>query len=156
MFAGAPVHGSNGPVQIQIEDLQSGQILTLPGSDNIFSPRWSPDGRLIAALTAGSFELVVYQFATERWRRSLATPAGSLGRRGRGTPRRSGTARTDDCPHSGVADGQMTPVVTLKGMRQVILPGGESWIGVAPDYAPMVLREVTSPPEIYALEVDWP
>ena len=55
-----------------------------------------------------------------------------------------------------VTDGSIRTVASIEGIRQVMLPGGESWIGLTPDNAPMLLREVTSPPEIYALRVDWP
>lgn len=41
---------ANNPV-IQILDLNTHQISTIPGSERLFSPRWSPDGRYIAALS---------------------------------------------------------------------------------------------------------
>lgn len=53
-----------------------------------------------------------------------------------------------------VSDGRITPVASLEDIRQVILEGGESWMGVGAEYAPLVLREVMPPPEIYALEFE--
>jgi len=48
-----PVQLTTGPlslVNIQILDLRSNQVSTLPDSDGVYSPRWSPDGRYIAAM----------------------------------------------------------------------------------------------------------
>jgi Tol biopolymer transport system component len=36
-------------LSIQILDLDSRRVTTLPGSENLYSPRWSPDGRYLAA-----------------------------------------------------------------------------------------------------------
>jgi len=55
-----------------------------------------------------------------------------------------------------VSDGQIVPVTSLEGVRQVMLEGGAMWIGRAPDDAPLLLRELAPPPEIYALEIEWP
>src|SRR5258708_36829296 len=41
---------------------------TLPGSTGLFSPRWSPDGRYLAALSVeGSKKLMLYDFRTHKW-----------------------------------------------------------------------------------------
>jgi Tol biopolymer transport system component len=59
--------GSNDKVVIQILDLNSRQISTIPGSDNLYSPRWSPDGQTMAALSADSKKLLLYDFKTQKW-----------------------------------------------------------------------------------------
>src|SRR5262249_37403214 len=41
---------ANGEV-LQTYDLQTGQLAALPESTNLWSPRWSPEGRYIAAVT---------------------------------------------------------------------------------------------------------
>ncbi len=156
VFASGPARHSDGPDQIRIEDLQSGHVTTVPGSDGLVSPRWSPDGKSIAALTVRSSRLRLYEFSTGQWR-ELGQRAGRV----------AWPSWLRDSKHIQVqqgsmivrvraADGQTTPVASLEGVRQVMLQGGESWIGLTPDGAPLVLREVTSPPEIYALQVDWP
>ena len=97
---------------------------------------------------------MLYEFATQHWRQ--------VGSGGSGWP--SWTLDSSEIQvqrgsmivRVRVADGRMTPIASLQGVRLVTLPGGESWIGLAPDNAPLVLREVTSPREIYALQVDWP
>ena len=61
--------GAPGAVDdpIHILDLKSGQITPVPGSKGLFSPRWSPDGRYLAALYADSSGLALFDFKTQKW-----------------------------------------------------------------------------------------
>lgn len=61
---------------VRILDLGSGKVSTVPASDGAFSPRWSPDGRYIAAFSADSKTLLLFDFQSGKWS-PLAT--GSLG-----------------------------------------------------------------------------
>jgi Tol biopolymer transport system component len=63
---------------IRILDLDSHQVTTIPGSVGLFSPRWSPDGRFIAALPSSDFRGVkIFDVATQRW--SELPDKGGLG-----------------------------------------------------------------------------
>lgn len=73
IFAGESNSPSSG---IHILDLASGKLSDLPGSQGLYSPRWSPDGRHIAAFSEDSKRLLCFDSQTERWS-ELAT--GSLG-----------------------------------------------------------------------------
>ena len=53
---------------LQTLDLTNGQVSTVPGSENLFSPRWSPDGRFLAAQWADSTKLLLYDFEKRRWK----------------------------------------------------------------------------------------
>ena len=55
-----------------------------------------------------------------------------------------------------VSDGRITPVINLQGIRRVNMEGGAQWVGLGPDESPVILREVSSPPELYAFTVEWP
>ncbi len=73
VFAGE----SNDPSSsIRVLELSTGKVSTLSASDGAFSPRWSPDSRYIAALSADSKTLLLFDFQTGKWT-SLMT--GSLG-----------------------------------------------------------------------------
>ena len=64
------VFGGNSPnpnTSIRILDVKTQQISTLPGSQGLFSPRWSPDGRYIVALPPNRNILTLFDFATQRW-----------------------------------------------------------------------------------------
>jgi len=52
---------------IHIVELATGTISDVPGSEDYFSPRWSPDGQYIAALSLDSTRLALFRFATGRW-----------------------------------------------------------------------------------------
>lgn len=49
---------------IRILDLATHQISKLPGSEGMFSPSWSPDGRYISALSADMKRLLLFDFQT--------------------------------------------------------------------------------------------
>jgi len=52
---------------IRVLDLQTQKVSTLPGSQGLFSPRWSPDGKRIAAMTSDSSTLLLFDFQTQKW-----------------------------------------------------------------------------------------
>jgi eukaryotic-like serine/threonine-protein kinase len=55
----------DGPLQIL--DMKSGQVTSVPDSHGLFSPRWSPDGRYLAALHTDSSGLALFDFKTQKW-----------------------------------------------------------------------------------------
>jgi serine/threonine protein kinase/Tol biopolymer transport system component len=64
IFAGE----SNNPSSaIHILDLSTHKISNLPGSDGLYSPRWSPDGRHVSAFSADSKTLLLFDFQTNQW-----------------------------------------------------------------------------------------
>ena len=70
MFGRPPssMGGPEGKRGIHIVDLESKRVETLPGSDGLFSPRWSPDGRRVVAMPSDQRKLVLFDFETARWR----------------------------------------------------------------------------------------
>jgi hypothetical protein len=54
---------------LRIVDLKSRQVTMVPGSEGRWSPRWSPNGRYIAALWGGPPQagLPIFDFATQQW-----------------------------------------------------------------------------------------
>lgn len=69
------------PRTIQILDIKSRRLTLVPGSEGFFSPRWSPDGQFIAAMSLDQRELQFYNLSTEQWKvlahRSAADPVWS-------------------------------------------------------------------------------
>src|SRR5450755_753442 len=52
---------------IRVFDLATRQVSTLPGSQGMYSPRWSPDGRYIPALSGDSKKILLFDFQTRQW-----------------------------------------------------------------------------------------
>ena len=65
----------SGPHTIQTVNLNTMKTDVLPGSEGLFSPRWSPDGRWIVALTLNQKSVMLYDVAQQRWRELAATSA---------------------------------------------------------------------------------
>src|SRR5262249_830329 len=58
---------SPGANDILIADLKTRQVSALPDSKGLFSPRWSPDGRYLSAVTIDSKRVMLYDFQTQKW-----------------------------------------------------------------------------------------
>ena len=67
VFSDAYTPDNQTALAIRILSLPSHQISTLPGSQGLFSPRWSPDGRFIVAMKYDSSTLVMFDFQTQKW-----------------------------------------------------------------------------------------
>ena len=64
---------------IYVVDLQSKRVSTLPGSNGIFSPRWSPDGRYVAGIDSESIsKLMVFDYITQKWTEVFGSEIGYL------------------------------------------------------------------------------
>ena len=55
------------PKSIQMVDLTTRLVSNVPGSQGLFSPRWSPDGRYLAAMTLDQCKLTIFDMASKKW-----------------------------------------------------------------------------------------
>ena len=70
------VMGDEGvPRSLETLEVQTGVRAPVPESANLFSPRWSPDGRYIAALTLDQHQLLLFNTATRQWQTLARTTA---------------------------------------------------------------------------------
>jgi Tol biopolymer transport system component len=67
-----------GGLSIRILDLKTRTLEKVPGSDGLFSPRWSPDGRYIAAISPDNTTLKRFDFQTQTWSNWLQESAGTV------------------------------------------------------------------------------
>jgi Tol biopolymer transport system component len=65
-------------LSIQVYDLRSHQLSSIPGSEGLFSPRLSPDGHFIAALSADLTKLMLYDTETQKWSHWQTLESGAL------------------------------------------------------------------------------
>jgi Tol biopolymer transport system component/predicted Ser/Thr protein kinase len=136
---------------ILILDVKTNQVSTLPDSQGLFSPRWSPDGRSLIALPPSSHSLRLFDFATQKWedisKISLGFPNWSKNGdyvyvlHGENDP---------SVMRIRIRDRKLERVAGLKNFRQTGY--FNFWLGMAPDDSPLLLRDIGTK-EIYAL--DW-
>jgi Tol biopolymer transport system component len=137
---------------IHILNLRTHQISALPQSDGLFSPHWSPDGRYVAALSADSFRLLIFNVQSGRWT--------ELAKANFGYPTWSRNSEYIYFDTVGVNTGffrvrvRDRKVERILGLEDVPRAVGTlgPWTGLAPDGSPLFQRDA-SVDEIYAL--DW-
>ena len=139
---------------LRVVDLVSHQVTTLPGSEGVWSPRWSPNGRFIAGLYTGpTGGLKIFDFETQRW--SGAQRTGEVN-----FPTWSSDSRfiyfllpTGDPGvfRVRVSGGDAERVVDLKGFRYT--GAFNLWMGLDPTDTPLLLRDVGTD-DIYALTLE--
>jgi Tol biopolymer transport system component/DNA-binding winged helix-turn-helix (wHTH) protein len=155
------------PKAIHILELKSRRNSVLPGSKGLFSPRWSPDGRFILALTAPNLpatrsqsqprptKLMSFDLATQKWKevceaRFMAYPTFSRdGKYVYFSDSQGGFFRLE------LASGRVEKIAHLDPPLVMKVDDFWFWTGLTPDDSPMFLRD-TSTREIYALDVDFP
>ena len=143
---------------IYVLDLKTRQLSTIPGSIHLFSPRWSPDGKRLLALTASNdFQLKVYDVATRKWQ--------GLGDVSSAYPQ--WTADSQCVTFTNVfeqslpvyrvclADRKPQHIVDLRSIGKLAFGRFGPWTGVAPDGSILGLRDISNE-EIYALDVKFP
>jgi Tol biopolymer transport system component len=134
-------------------DLHTSQISSLPGSEGFFSPRWSPDGRFIAALSIDSQRLVFFDVATSHWTDLL--PQGAVAWPSWSSDSRSIMFLAQDEPGRAIrrvtiSDRHLESIVDTTGLNQLIGPAGP-WLGSAPDGSPTLMLDAGTH-DIYALD----
>jgi serine/threonine protein kinase/Tol biopolymer transport system component len=158
VFAGMPWldYGSAAGPNIHVVDLKTSQVSDVPGSENLFSPRCSPDGRYIAALSADSTKLMLYEMEKKSWTQLAESRFGfeNWSHDGKYLYAEDYSDNTDDVVRVSLASGKMERLYSLKEIPRGFDPW-EFWIGLAPDDSPLLMRD-KSTQEIYSLDVKFP
>jgi len=143
---------------IHLVDFETRLVTRLPGSDHLFSPRWSPDGRYLAALTTDSLNLLLFDFSKHRWRTLVGGKHISYPTWSRDTASITFRAIYEDATpfyRVRVRDGFVDRIASVSVPGSMALSVSGAWSGLAPDGVPLILRD-TSMQEVYSLEVIWP
>jgi Tol biopolymer transport system component len=152
---------SNASTAIYRLDLKTRRVSSIPDSDGIFSPRISPDGRYISALTFGetnhtldATKLMLFDTKTNRW--SSLVERGHFGYNewshdGKYVYMRDYQGGAAELVRVRIKDRVLEHVVSLKDFPQ-LADGFALWTGLTPDDAPLLMRD-RSVQEIYALDL---
>ncbi|MGD0225880.1 MAG: protein kinase [Terriglobia bacterium] len=149
------LYGLMGPypssgVALHLIDLRTRQESTIPGSEGLFSPRWSPDGRFVAALPLAGDSLRLFEFAAEEWVELAKFPMGYPSWSRDSSYIYFDTEGSEAAFYRvKVSYHKLEQLVSLKNIRR---GGAYQWTGLTPDGSPLLLRDVGAE-EIYAL--DW-
>ena len=54
-------------VAVHVRHLASGRVETLPGSEGLFAPQWSPDGKYATAFALDRQRIMLFSFSSQRW-----------------------------------------------------------------------------------------
>jgi Tol biopolymer transport system component/DNA-binding winged helix-turn-helix (wHTH) protein len=151
-LAFAPWYWLDGKSGISVLDLKTGTVKTLPGLDRLYSPRYSPDGNYIAALTTEASTLVLIDLKTGTKREFLEGVAyPNWSHDGRYINFTKPYQEDSGLYRVRLSDGQIEKVATLEPRFLSWAIVGK-WSALASDDSPLVLRD-TSVDEIYSL--DW-
>lgn len=145
--------GSQG---IKVLDLNTNQVSPLPGATEMWSPRTSPDGRYIAALSHQGSKMMLFDTRTQKWDglsdHYCGYPSWSRDskylyfqdwNRGGGHPSQVVRIR--------IPDRVPETVVDLKSLDRLSIGTFMSWSGLAPDNS-VLLSLNNSTQEIYAVK----
>ena len=146
--------GSGSQPAIFTVDLETRELSKIPGSDGLFSPRWSSGGQL-AALTAESnrvYHLVLYDATKGSWREVVDSKVGF--------PRWSRDEKHIYFDTMGgvvcrvnLHSGEIERIASFENFRM----GGTfgAWSGLALDDSPLFTRDAGSQ-EIYTFDLELP
>jgi Tol biopolymer transport system component len=148
-----------GGLSIRVLDFKTHKIETIPGSQGLFSPRWSPDGRYIAAISPDNTTLKLFDFQTQKWTNWLTETAGTVS-----YPIWSADSQyiyfddlvsgEESVRRIKVGESQPELACVLGAVDR--FPGGLGpWIGRAPDGSWMLVRD-RSTQEVYQLSLELP
>ena len=146
-------------LSILVYDLKTQKLSSIPGSEGLFSPRLSPDGHYIAALSASLTKLMLYDTQTQKWSEWQNVASGALN-----YPAWSADSKSiyfDDLVsgegaycRAKVGESHYEHVFALKNIERYLGPFG-LWCGRTPDGSALFVQD-TSVREVYELQANLP
>ena len=139
-------------------DLQTKKVSPLPGGQQMFAPRWSPDGHYVSTFSSDQRRLLALAITTGKWReltagRFLQYPNWT---------RDSKYVYFEDLGNDGpeidrvaVPGGQKERVVALQDIRRAVMDADQPWNGLTLDNSPLIMRDLGTQ-ELYSLELQLP
>jgi eukaryotic-like serine/threonine-protein kinase len=141
----------NAPPVLRLLDLNTHRVSSLPGSVGYSSPRWSPDGRYVAAMTKNGLKLALFDFQTDKWSDLIQTAVDfpSWSKDGQSIyflhyPENPAVLRVR------ISDRKLEQVADLQGFAPTGFWG--FWLGLDPEDSPLMLRDAGTQ-DVYSL--DW-
>ncbi len=134
-------------------ELESHRVSELPGSEGMWVPHWSKDGKYLLAENADAITLEIFDFAKQQWSELTKAPVGDYGFTVDGKSAFYSNQGTKTVHQIRLADHKDEEIANLKTIDQPRMPFWPAWTGLAPDGSVLLMRDVGTN-EIYALELE--
>ena len=137
-------------------DVKAHKLTTIPGSEGLFSPRLSPDGRYIAALSPDFTKVMLFDSQSQQWSTWLTEPAGAVSYPSWAADSKSIAfddlvTAEESIRQVKLGDDHPASVFVLPGIDRYPGPFG-LWTGRTPDGSWMFVRD-RSTQEVYSLNL---
>ena len=145
---------------LQIVGLKTHQVTAVPKSDGLCSPRWSPDGEYLLAMSEDFSRLMLFDFAHQSWQeltkdklKFAAYPAWTADSR----CIVFNSLASSNFPEYRICltDRKLEHIADMGQNGRLVYGPSGWWTGVAPDGSILGTRDAGTQ-EIYALDVKWP
>jgi len=147
----------NRPAEVRILDVQTQKSTKVPGSQAMWSSRWSPDGKyLVAIKDSSSTKLMIFSFASNTWE-ELASGEWF------GWPCWSRDSQFvyasdgDSLVRVAISDHKKEQITSVQGLRTTAYfldRLNQGWFGLTLDGRPITTRD-TGIQEIYAFDLEY-
>jgi Tol biopolymer transport system component len=144
-------------------DLRSQSVSAVVGSNGLYGPQWSPDGKFIAAMTSrGPGKLMLFDVSAQKWSEVFGSQVGfpTWSRDGKDIYFQYLRKQRDRGAYESIArlrlsDRKIEDIVDVKDVGRVTTGTFVGWFGLGPDDSPLFAKDISTQ-EIYALEMAWP
>jgi Tol biopolymer transport system component len=137
---------------IQRIDLKTHAVSTLPGSEGLFSPQLSPDGRYVASFPTDASKLMLYDLGTGQWQEKDGGifQFNTWSRDGRWIYLLD-VGGVSQIVRFDLTSRKLEPIVSLSDVEQ----GARDWVGLGESENPMLVLD-KSITEVYRLDLRVP
>jgi Tol biopolymer transport system component len=127
---------------IRLLDVRTQKITVVPGSEGLWSPRWSPAGDRLAAMSNDGTELFVYNFSTRAWTKLAKASIGypTWSHNGDSIFFLNHLAGGDQVFRVSINNHKVEEVIDLKNFHGAPFLIGY-WFGLAPDDSPLLIQD---------------
>ncbi len=155
VFGDNPLDSGPSPnMKIHLYDLKTHQTSTLPGSQGLWTARYSPDGRYVVAVRWDQQKLMLFDVTAQKWMELANVAVGdnpSWSHDGKYVYFDSPFGSDPAIYRVRVSNRKLERVAGLKNVRRTVGLLGY-WIGLTPDDSPLIVGEANFT-NVYA--VDW-
>ncbi len=157
VYSGLPeeLAGDARATSVHVIDLKTLATSTLPGSEGLYCPRWSPDGRYISATASDGSKLMLFDSRTQKWTEltELSDGCPTWSRDGEFLYFQSFDVKSPEVFRVRISDCKRDSIAKINFRR--VQADWLWWSGLKPDGSPVLLRD-ESTEEIYALDWELP